>query len=554
MNGIRGGCLLLALVLFVPGSVSAQLATECDTSQELDKYKFMRRLSLDLRLVPPTWDEYQQIADKDWVTDEIIDGWMSQPGYVGSMRRMHKDLFWPNPAGSQLSDVQTNLVKFQSDETHGVISSIRRSLYRGGPGLSCGDFPHPEDAYDEDGVPTLMPWTDPQSQEEELVDGWVMRSPYWDPDNPIKVCAFEAQEREMGLSGFSCGDYRVTTEDRSCGCGPDLRYCYGPQIVGKLWADMGEQLLRMVDDVVTGARPYTDLVVSTDIHMNGRLLFWKKYLGGLANFSKTFNHWAPEDGDLPEEPQFSDEEWSVVSRSFPHAGIQTMPAYALRFQTNRARANRFRIAFTSQYFIPSASPSMEGCDPNAEDLTQRCVCRDCHKVLEPMAGHFAPIAEAGTTPIVDPLLFPVFNEKCVSKPSSFCGRFYVTEKDSPQKGVLLSHQFAIDDAKNLCTYETCDTVHANIAANIEAGPAGLVDSVVGSGQFARSTVRNLFRYLLGRDVRIAPGEADDESALLTALAEGFRTGAHGDGQTLSAYDFPGLVRQVIALEQYRRVR
>jgi hypothetical protein len=323
---------------------------------------------------------------------------------------------------------------------------------------------------------------------------------------------------------------------------------------------MQEQLLRMVDEVASGARPYTDLISTSEVFRNGRLRFWKRHLAGMASLSKTFNRYTPEEGDLGESPDYMDDAWEVVSRSGPLVGIQTLPAYTLRFQTNRARANRFRIAFTSQYFVPSTAPSMEGCDSTAEDLTERCICRDCHKVLEPMAGHFASIAEAGSVPVVDTEYFPVFNEQCAQKPTGFCSRFYVTDKESAERGVLLTHQFAVDLDKTLCTPTTCDTVHAGIAKNITEGPGALATAVIASGQFARSTVRNLFHYLLGRDVVIAPGSFEDESELLTCLAEGFATGAYAEGacgaglNTTGGYDFPALVKKVVQLPQYRRTR
>ncbi len=84
--------------------------------------------------------------------------------------------------------------------------------------------------------------------------------------------------------------------------------------------------------------------------------------------------------------------------------------------------------------------------------------------------------------------------------------------------------------------------------------------MIGSGQLARSTVRNLFHYLLSRDVIIAPGTADDESELLTCLAEGFASGDYADAGCAMTevapqpHDLPTHVKVVVGLPQYRRVR
>ena len=41
----------------------------------------------------------------------------------------------------------------------------------------------------------------------------------------------------------------------------------------------------------------------------------------------------------------------VVEAGPAHAGVLTSPAYLLRFQTHRARANRFHVSFLCQPFV-----------------------------------------------------------------------------------------------------------------------------------------------------------------------------------------------------------
>ena len=115
-------------------------------------------------------------------------------------------------------------------------------------------------------------------------------------------------------------------------------------------------------------------------------------MANVAALGRTINYHSIGDPALLEEPDYMDETWRVAARSDIHAGVQTLPAYLLRFQTNRARANRFRIAFTGQYFIPPEQPedaAESDCVEETGDVTQQCTCRYCHQVLEPLAQYWA---------------------------------------------------------------------------------------------------------------------------------------------------------------------
>ena len=83
--------------------------------------------------------------------------------------------------------------------------------------------------------------------------------------------------------------------------------------------------------------------------------------------------------------------------SFP--GSRHIRLFMLRFQTNRSRANRFRIVFTGQYFIPPEQPETAEsgeCEEVTADVTQQCTCRYCHQVLEPLAQYWGGFFEAGS--------------------------------------------------------------------------------------------------------------------------------------------------------------
>jgi hypothetical protein len=218
-----------------------------------------------------------------------------------------------------------------------------------------------------------------------------------------------------------------------------------------------------------------------------------------------------------------------------HAGVLTMPAWFLRFQTNRSRANQFRIAFECEAFEPPSQLEAPGsgspaCQAEGTDLTGRCTCRYCHRQLEPLAGSFGAFAEAGTTHL-DVAAFPRSLASCVGSSSGLCKRFYVTDADADNPGSLIPWQYA-------------DAAHPEIQAALAAGPRALALTSIQSGAFARCAVKRMFRYLVKRDMHVLGAQAE-EAALLETLAEGFKQ---------EGYGLPWLVQQVVALPQYRRVQ
>jgi hypothetical protein len=289
---------------------------------------------------------------------------------------------------------------------------------------------------------------------------------------------------------------------------------------------MREQLALMVDAVTTAGKPYTDLLTSTQAPENGKLAFWRKNLAPNVSINTTYN--APAPGEQISTKTWTDDTWTTVDRKGLHAGVLTTPSYLLRFQTDRGRANRFRIDFMCEHFVPPEQPSTQGCDPADPDLTKRCVCSYCHSKLEPMASHFGLFAEAGTTMMTDPKTFPPFDDYCKNKTSGFCGRFYVAS--GPRAGYLKPLEFA--DA------------HPEFEQNANAGPRALAQEMIDNGVFAQCTVKRTFAYLVKRDIR-AQGATTDELALLDELSKSFID---------SSYSFPELVHQIVSLPQYRRAR
>jgi hypothetical protein len=220
----------------------------------------------------------------------------------------------------------------------------------------------------------------------------------------------------------------------------------------------------------------------------------------------------------------------------------TLPAYTLRFQTNRARANRFRIAFQGEYFVPPSSSDLTGCTTDAKDLTQRCYCRDCHRVLEPLAAHFAVVAEAGSGLLTDFEKIVYTQAECNAAvlpgaDQSACNRFYAKgtgpDPNDPSKMVdvwrLLPLQYADD--------------HPEIAAGYDAGPAPLAQSIIQDGTFARATVAYLFSFLMRREMDLDPVNEDNELALVDELAKEFQADDN----------LPRLAKRIVKLAAFRRM-
>ena len=257
----------------------------------------------------------------------------------------------------------------------------------------------------------------------------------------------------------------------------------------------------------------------------------------MTALNQTFNFWFPGDEPLPGAIDYHDTTWRSAERTGVHSGILTLPAFALRFQTNRGRANRFRTAFMGAWFEPPATAEQPGCIPESDDVTQRCYCMHCHTVLEPLAAHWGNIAEAGAALISDRALFPEAKNcgpNATALDKLLCGRFYVNEPGAYGFGRLTTLQFADGETE----------VHQRIRDGFDAGPAALASSIIDDGTFARTTVVHLFEALVRREPIVDATSPDDESELVDELAA-----------ELAAHDsFEAIVERIVMLEQYRRIR
>jgi len=532
--------------LCIPGLIAAgllataaraQVSPTCDAPRAIDKYQMLRRLSLDLRGHIPSVEELQALDGLDEIPASLIKEYLRGDDFRLAMRRYHEHMFWPNVSNVRLHNQNGQIVNHAPAWWNP--SAGRQRTWRGALGASCGDYEQTHFVIKPDGSTDYVPDPAYVAVSGGIKDeGWRYVTPYWAPTTQIKVCAYDAQETMTVMfqgAPLSCGDYR-TNGNVACGCGPNLRFCYGGTADAMITASMREQINRSVDDITAGGQPYTDILLSTKAYENGPIAFWKTSLASNLNLANTYVRPDPQE-EIPDK-DWSDASWTQIERGGPHAGVVTLPAYLLRFQTDRGRANRMRIDFTCEFFVPPAvlSPA-PGCDPGAADLTQRCNCQYCHSKLEPLAAFFGQFSEAGTTVTTDAALFPQMMPSCVSAtPSQFCARYYVTHADAHNPGKLLTLQWA--------------DVHPEYIANMmgeadaAGGPRKWAQQIIDDGTFAQCTVKRVFGYIMKRDMLVA-GDQTDELDLLRNLSQGFKD---------SNYSFPWLVEQVVSLPQYRRIR
>ena len=86
-----------ALAEEVSEEAEAELYPTCEPAAELlDKYAYLKALSLDLRGVVPTLAEYESLQDVDDVPAEWIDEWLGSEAFATRVIRKHRDLLWNN--------------------------------------------------------------------------------------------------------------------------------------------------------------------------------------------------------------------------------------------------------------------------------------------------------------------------------------------------------------------------------------------------------------------------------------------------------------------------
>lgn len=519
--------LLLTPVLALAGLLlSPAMSTETTTTQDeacppyepvMDRYRYLRALSLDLRGKLPSTDEISSLDEQADVPDAIIDQWLGSQEFASQVVRKHHELLWNNVTNVQLyaaSDLMT--------VTSGLYyRRLLGTLYRGAA-VSCNDKPA---QYTADGSLVTELMSDGSRRE-----GYVMVAPYWAPTTQIKVCGFDAQTNLLSRTGTDCAT-RDGLDDANCGCGPRLQWCGLDSARGPILQAMGEDIDRRIADVITRDASYLELFSGTKAYVNGPLTeYYRNQAEFFANVKLTP---LSIDKDTLPNLQYKDKDtWVSVPLPEGHAGILTSPGYLIRFQTNRARANRFFNAFLCQPFQPpEGGIPTSGDEIPTQDLQERDGCMYCHTLLEPSAAYWGRWGEQGAGYLHPDTYTPLRDdcERCALTGqgcSDMCKRSYVikalTSEEDPYLGMLKSYEFRKPE-------------HVD---HIEQGPQLLVQLGVEDGRLPECVVRTAFQWLLGRT------PTSEEESWVDELSYDFVS---------SGYHYRSLVKAIVTNPNYRRV-
>ena len=447
-------------------------------------------------------------------------GFLPQNLRTGVVRH-HRALLWNN-IGAPL--IQTR--HHQLNEEEDIYWVTRRSdIFRGGDYRleHCGEV---EAMLDENGLPV------PVDDGGILREGWIWVSPFWDPDNPIKVCAYDAQTVEYTERGTDCKSLEAQ-EDPLCGCGPELQWCWTNKAdtMDIVIDSINSQVDIHIREMILQDRSYTELLTSDKVYLNGPLVhFFNHQLNSavLLDFQSP-----PFDLSLSPDLAFTNTDtWVETPGVEGTSGILTLPAYLLRFMSNRARANRFNSAFLCDDFIGPEEGLPEAEDEvYMPDLTQRIGCNYCHARLEPMAAYWGRWTESGTS-WLDPAIHPAYDPVCAwcgegnATCAATCKAYYVVDGLSGMElewlGWLKSYQFLND----------------RYHPHVEEGPQLIVEKGIASGQVPACVVENGLSGLLGRELLV---EDDDLKAELTEVF------------LSSGLSYRALVRAMVESDAYGRL-
>jgi hypothetical protein len=517
------GPLAWALTCALAATAPPQAAA--DEPRALSDTQQLRQLTLDLFGRVPTHTELLR-AQQEGYSADLAAELIAENGLDAFVRRYHSDELWPafDPF-SLVSYFAAGLLpagfyELTGDPTRYFLYAT--SLYVRGALVPCKDEPA---TFDETGYPVLEAYPDGTMR-----DGWVEVEPYWAPGTTVKVCALEARQGALAFNGAPCASFEGMASGE-CGCGPSLERCLSPESAMVVEASLREQTLQMALAPIREGRSYFDMFTDKVEMVNGPLAHYYRYVVPAAVEPIIFEPPVPLEA-LPDLP-YTANEWVPVERGPRHSGVLTSTLYLLRFQTARARASRFFSSFLCSPFQAPDTPLPSPSDPCTlePNLRERCGCQYCHASLEPAAAHWGRFAEAGSLYLREEL-FPEYRPACkvcaeFGTCDFLCERFYFTqarhEKELPYLGMLKSYVFR-DEGE---------------LANLDAGPAALVQSSVESGQLPNCTVRKLFERFYGRAMT-----QEERLEWLPEMVSRFEQ---------SGYDFGDLVLAVVTDPRYGRL-
>lgn len=502
------------------GGSSENLEKICPADEpRMDKNRYLRALSLDLRGYGPSDEEYMSLAQSEDVPEVTLDAWLDDTHFVERVQRLHQALLWNNVTAVRLISDNMRLGASSSLYYRSTLSQTQRGLR-----VPCQDKPQDSIGWDEDGYPLMETLSDGSRRE-----GYVMATPYWAPTTSIKVCALDAQTWSTSrTTGVACG-VESTSRDLSCGCGPNLMWCGRTEDEKAVLEGFAQDVRLRIADVIANDRSYLELFTQHTMYVNGPMVHY------FRNQSRTFGQVRlqplPVKLEVLPDLKYTDTQFVPVPLGAEHAGVLTAPAYLLRFMTNRARANHFFNDFMCQPFVPPEG-GIPVTAPPTLDLQEREGCKYCHAMLEPSASYWGRWGESGAGYLPEER-FPALRDDCLSCAqkggcSDECSRYYVvkalTSEETPWLGKLRWYEFR----------------HEEHEVNVEEGPSLLASQGVMDNRLPTCVARRASEWLLGRALT-----SDDDEEWLKERADHFRQ---------SGYSYKSLVRDIVTSSVYRRVQ
>ena len=342
-----------------------------------------------------------------------------------------------------------------------------------------------------------------------------------------------------------------------CGCGPGLERCMPGASFGfdppafafssqqplgidnpvdqnvqsqsswlRVW--WGEEARHFLDYIFDQDRDFREVLTARYSFVNGPLAQFYKAIApstccgnalGFANLRAPDPLFDP--AALPTDllPQDSSK-WEMVADRGPHAsGLLTMPIFATKYGSRRAKGHVVYNAFLCRDFVAPNVQLLPSTEPN---LMLRPGCATCHVRLEPLAAYFSRIQESDWTWLPEQS-FPISNPGCRNQPDGGlpanrgCTTFYDPAFGNADAGLMRGAYGAPDHAA--------------------MGPAGLAQELVNDDQFAGCVAQNVASSFLGRQLTI------EDVALKQSLADTF---------TKSGYSMRALVQALVMTNVYAR--
>ena len=285
-----------------------------------------------------------------------------------------------------------------------------------------------------------------------------------------------------------------------------------------LW--LSQEPLTFLDHLFTEDRDFREVVTGRYTYVNGPLAQFYRFSArstfGDADLGQTP---LPSPATLPTSlPPQDTANWQLVADRGPNAaGILTMPWFALKNATRRARAHVVYNAFLCRDFVAPAGLQLPiSREPN---LMKREGCAACHQTLEPLAAYFSRVIESDWN-WLDAKTYPTMNPTC---------------KQGTAGTIPGSCSTRYDNTFSTMAYGMLRGAYAS-TDHSDAGPAGLGKYLTDKPEFATCAAQNIASSFLGRELRTEDG------ALLQQMV---------DAMVQSGYRVRPLVKVLLNSSAYR---